>query len=217
MLVVTLGHSARARGKEGASTIHGWFYGARIFYRKAAQSGDRPRKSASIGLLVKNRLRHSLKTTGIVNTASGISALQANTTGDANTANGAGALSNNTAGQQNTASGEDALTLNTTGDLNTADGRAALSNNTTGGSNIALGVYAGGNLTTGDNNIEIGNLGVAGDANMIRIGKQGTQTGTFVAGIFGSTVSSGVGVIVNSSGGHRSSSTEEISRRMGRV
>jgi len=35
---------------------------------------------------------------------------------------------------------------------------------------------------------------------MIRIGKQGTQTRTFVAGIFGSTVASGVGVIVNSSG-----------------
>ena len=35
---------------------------------------------------------------------------------------------------------------------------------------------------------------------MIRIGKQGTQTGTFIAGIFGSTVASGVGVIVNSSG-----------------
>jgi len=52
----------------------------------------------------------------------------------------------------------------------------------------------------GGNNIEIGNVGVAGDANTIRIGKQGTQTGTFVAGIFGSTVASGVGVIVNSSG-----------------
>jgi hypothetical protein len=35
---------------------------------------------------------------------------------------------------------------------------------------------------------------------MIRIGTVGTQTGTFVAGIFGSTVASGVGVIVNSSG-----------------
>ena len=41
------------------------------------------------------------------------------------------------------------------------------------------------NLTTGGNNIDIGNVGVAGDANMIRIGKQGTQTGTFVAGISG--------------------------------
>jgi hypothetical protein len=47
-------------------------------------------------------------------------------------------------------------------------------------------------LATGGNHIEIGNVGVAGDANMIRVGKQGTQTGTFVAGIFGSTVASGV-------------------------
>jgi hypothetical protein len=63
-----------------------------------------------------------------------------------------------------------------------------------------VGFQAGQNVTTGANNIDIGNLGVSGDANMIRIGKQGTQTGTFVAGIFGSTVASGVGVIVNSSG-----------------
>src|SRR5262249_41098699 len=42
--------------------------------------------------------------------------------------------------------------------------------------------------------------GVAGDANMIRIGTAGTQTGTSVAGIFGSTVASGVAVIVNSDG-----------------
>ena len=63
-----------------------------------------------------------------------------------------------------------------------------------------MGFQAGQNVTTGANNIDIGNAGVAGDANRIRIGKQGTQTGTFVAGIFGSTVASGVGVIVNSSG-----------------
>ena len=73
--------------------------------------------------------------------------------------------------------------------------------NTTGSvQSSRIGKQAGVNLTTGSNNIDIGNVGVAGDANMIRIGKQGTQTGTFVAGIFGSTVASGVGVIVNSSG-----------------
>ena len=83
---------------------------------------------------------------------------------------------------------------------NTADGQGALNSLTTGSSNIAVGFSAGTNLTTGNNNIDIGNAGVAGDANKIRIGKQGTQTGTFVAGIFGSTVASGVGVIVNSSG-----------------
>jgi len=61
--------------------------------------------------------------------------------------------------------------------------------------------YAGGfNLTTGSNNIDIGNLGVAGDSATIRIGTQGTQTATFIAGISGATASGGVAVYVNSSG-----------------
>jgi hypothetical protein len=117
-----------------------------------------------------------------------------------NTAEGTDALLNLTTGSNNTANGTRTLTSNTSGSQNTATGAGALFNNTTGGSNIALGFNAGTNLTTGSNNIDIGNIGVAGEANMIRIGKQGTQTGTFVAGIFGSTVASGVGVIVNSSG-----------------
>jgi trimeric autotransporter adhesin len=66
--------------------------------------------------------------------------------------------------------------------------------------NIALGSNAGANLTTGSNNIDIGNRGVAGDAAKIRIGKVGTQTATFIAGIHGVTVASGVGVVVASNG-----------------
>ena len=42
-------------------------------------------------------------------------------------------------------------------------------------------------------------LGAAGEANTIRIGKQGTQKATFIAGIFGTAVS-GSTVVVNSSG-----------------
>src|SRR4029077_5157669 len=72
--------------------------------------------------------------------------------------------------------------------------------NISGNSNIALGKGAGFKLTTGSNNIDVGNVGVADESGTIRIGTQGTQTGTLVAGIFGSTVASGVGVIVNSSG-----------------
>jgi len=56
------------------------------------------------------------------------------------------------------------------------------------------------NLTTGSNNIDIGALGMAAEANTIRIGKSGTQKKTFVAGIRGVTVASGVGVIVGTSG-----------------
>jgi uncharacterized coiled-coil protein SlyX len=66
--------------------------------------------------------------------------------------------------------------------------------------NITLGSNAGANLTTGSNNIDIGNRGVAGDAAKIRIGKVGTQTATFIAGIHGVTVASGVGVVVSSTG-----------------
>src|SRR5205823_10068291 len=53
---------------------------------------------------------------------------------------------------------------------------------------IGLGANAGDNLTTGDNNIDIGNGGVAAEANTIRIGTQGTQTKTFIAGIIGAPI-----------------------------
>ena len=156
-------------------------------------------------------------TTGSSNTATGLNALNKNTIGSANAANGASALYSNTTGVDNTANGFDALYSNVNGYNNTADGYAALfknssgitntaigSNalysNTTGGSNIAVGFQAGFNLTTGGNNIDIGNVGVAAEANTIRIGTAGSQINTYVAGISGVTVASGVGVIVDSSG-----------------
>jgi Chaperone of endosialidase len=139
-------------------------------------------------------------TTGGGNTATGFEALENNITGNDNTADGVNALFSNTTGGSNTASGVGALNWNTTGFFNTAIGDGALFNNTTGSGNIALGLSAGVNLTTGNNNIDIGNRGVAGEAKTIRIGRQGTETATFVAGISGATVAGGVGVIVDSFG-----------------
>ena len=139
-------------------------------------------------------------TTGYLNTASGSYALQDNTTGFQNTATGNGALASNTIGSYNTATGNGALVYNTTGNFNTASGYNALLYNTTGGNNIALGATAGINLTTGSYNIDIGNRGFHGDANTIRIGKQGTQTATYIAGISGVTVPAGVGVIIDPNG-----------------
>jgi hypothetical protein len=141
-------------------------------------------------------------TTGDNNTATGFEALFSNTTGFDNTANGVSALIFNTTGHSNTALGTEALVGNTTGSDNIAVGDAALSSNTTGSNNVALGSFAGGNLTTGSNNIDIGAsiLGLAREANTIRIGKSGTQQKTFIAGISGKTVPSGVGVIINSNG-----------------
>ena len=63
-----------------------------------------------------------------------------------------------------------------------------------------MGISAGSALTTGSNNIDIGNVGVAAEANTIRLGKQGTQTATFIAGIRGATVAGGVAVVANSLG-----------------
>jgi hypothetical protein len=135
------------------------------------------------------------------NTATGALALQADTTGFYNTATGVSALYSNTTGYYNVATGVSAMTYNLAGHDNTAEGFQALLNNK-GSSNIGIGSNAGANLTSGSNNIDIGNLGVAGDAAKIRIGKQGTQTATYVAGIYGKTVASGtkVAVMIDSTG-----------------
>src|SRR2546422_7566343 len=110
------------------------------------------------------------------NTAEGTDALFSLTTlGFFNTATGFEALFSNTTGSFNTADGLSALRHNTTGEGNTANGFRELVRNTNGNDNIALGNNAGENLTTGSNNIDIFDRGVAGEANTIRIGKQGTQ------------------------------------------
>src|SRR5207248_2521104 len=75
-----------------------------------------------------------------------------------------------------------------------------LRTNNTGNNNIALGNSAGSNLTTGSDNIDIGNAGVFGEGNTIRIGTVGTQTATFVAGIRGTPITGGTEVGVNGSG-----------------
>jgi hypothetical protein len=122
------------------------------------------------------------------NTATGYQALQGNTTGDFNTATGVEALLRSAVGAFNTATGAAALANNRSGNFNTADGTGALVFNTSGNNNIALGQFAGSNLTTGDNNIDIGNEGVAAEPNTIRIGTQGTQMATYIAGIFSEAV-----------------------------
>ncbi len=139
-------------------------------------------------------------TTGFNNTATGYSALFNNTIGNSNTADGINALNGNTSGNNNTATGWATLVVNTTGSGNVANGVLALQNNTTGNNNIALGSEAGINLTTGSNNIDIGNAGVAGESRTIRVGTKPTHRATFIAGISGATVPTGVAVIVDANG-----------------
>ena len=156
---------------------------------------------------------------GSNNTATGTYALFYNVDGNDDTATGYGALygnssggsaSNSTAtgyealysiisGNDNTASGDQALYSDTTGGNNTASGYEALYGNTSGSNNIAEGWRAGYDLTTGSSNIDIGNPGAAGDNAKIKIGVQGTQTATYIAGIYGHSLT-GSEVVVTSKG-----------------
>jgi hypothetical protein len=135
---------------------------------------------------------------GDANTATGFQALF-NNTGNNNTGVGFRALLSNTAGIGNTANGYQALRSNTTGNANTAVGQQALSGNTTGSSNIAVGFGAGFRTMNGSRNIDIGNQGSPGDNQVIRIGTQGIQRASFIAGINTSNVT-GDQVMINSTG-----------------
>ena len=140
-------------------------------------------------------------TSGNSNTAAGLNALFFNTTGSDNTAQGVNALLNNSVGGNNSAQGAFALQANGAGHDNTAQGFQSLKGNTSGNNNVAVGSNAGANVTTGGNNIHLGAnvVGANSDANTIRIGKQGTQKSTFIAGIAGTAVS-GTTVVVGSNG-----------------
>jgi Chaperone of endosialidase len=156
-------------------------------------------------------------TSGFINTAIGHWAMLSNTSGAGNTAVGSDALYLNSNGINNTGVGTGALDLNISGGGNTAVGNAALSESTGGGNtamgetalasmtsgddNIAVGVSAGINLLTGSNNIYVGNQSPRGhESGSIRIGTTPTHRRTFIAGINGTAVAGGVGVIVDTNG-----------------
>ena len=147
-------------------------------------------------------------TDGLLNTGVGAGALAGNTTGLNNTAVGNRALAANTAGFENTAIGSQALQNNATGTFNIAIGGTAALGSPPGNSNS---IYIGSVGTAGDNdgtiaigtqssnNIYIGRS-VAIDSGTIAIGTQGTQTNTYLAGVYGTTLVDGILVCVDSSG-----------------
>ena len=145
-------------------------------------------------------------TTGRNNTFIGATAGSANTTGGFNTFIGVVAGYTNATGRYNTFIGHEAGLNNTTGNYNTSLGIGA-GGNDNGSNNIMIGVDAGDYNTTGNNDIYIGNLGSSSgnESSAIRIGGDtgygyGSQTATYIAGIYGSNSSSGILVYINSNG-----------------
>ena len=137
--------------------------------------------------------------TGAFNTTVGNLALNAVTFGDDNSAFGSGFLALNTGGGFNSAFGGSSLGSNSTGGttLRSAMERSSAirpadqtlrsepmrSPDSRWDFNIAIGFEAGLNLQTRESNdIYIGNLGVTGESNIIRIGNTALQTATFLSG-----------------------------------
>lgn len=109
-----------------------------------------------------------------------------------NTAVGGGAMTPLTTGHDNSALGVSSLTHLTSGDYNTACGVNCLSELDTGDYNQAYGYNAGMAYDAGESsNICIGNNGVNGESNKLRIGTQGAgnaqQNNCFIAGIYNVT------------------------------
>ena len=108
-----------------------------------------------------------------------------------------GALAGNstidtTATNYNAAFGYSALNALTTGSSNTAIGANTLFAITSGSNNIAIGASSGSTYLGGNSsNIVIGNSGVTGESNKLRIGTTGSGAGevneAFIAGIYNVT------------------------------
>ena len=106
-------------------------------------------------------------------------------------------------GINNNGFGIDTLHNLTTGSNNSSYGNGSLLDITTGSNNIALGYQAGSDLAaTESNNILIGNPGVPGDNNTMRLGNSGSgslqQDKTYIGGIYASvgTLNSENGVVI---------------------
>ena len=188
-----------------ANTVSGnTAYGA---FSLTANTTGSANTALGVGALYQN-------TTGYANTAAGIGSLTTNTTGASNTAYGVNSLEYNddgsyntgvgdgamafTSGSSNVAVGNSALLLNA-GSNNVAIGSQALGRSKSGNSNIAVGTSAG-TITTGSNCIVVGSAGVKNESGVTRIGTAGKQVSTYMSGISGVTVSSGVGVIIDTNG-----------------
>lgn len=118
------------------------------------------------------------------------------TTGSAlnNTGIGGASLSSLTTGSNNTGLGSISGNSITTGSNNLSAGSGALDTLTTGSDNIVLGVNAGEAYTTSESsNIIIGNAGVVGEDNVIRIGTQGTGAGEQEAAYLAGVYNTGIG------------------------
>ncbi len=141
-------------------------------------------------------------TTGVFNTATGNIALRNNTTGNSNTATGVGRPPKQHHGRRQHRHGVRRPRQQHHGQQQHRHGRQRPLQQHHGQHQHRPGVPSRGQCETGSNNIHIGNAGAAADTAIIRIGTQGTQTATFIEGIYGVTprVADALTVLIDSAG-----------------
>lgn len=138
----------------------------------------------------------SVITSGSRNIAIGEGSCQSLQTGENNISIGTLALANTVGSGDNVAIGSQTLgSLAASLGSNVAIGGNALGTITTGTKNIGIGVGSGNTYNGAESsNIIIGNVGVNGESNVIRIGTNGSGSGqqnkAFLAGVTGVTVAS---------------------------
>jgi len=127
------------------------------------------------------------------NTGVGYQSLKSLTTGELNSGFGDSTLASALDSESCSAIGHDSQGLVTTGDFNSSFGGNSLGQLTTGSNNLALGYRSGYEYVGGESsNISIGNIGVAAESNVIRIGTQGTGSGQqdacYIHGIYNTAI-----------------------------
>ncbi len=134
------------------------------------------------------------------NTAFGYYALNSNTSGSSNTAFGNNSLYNNTSGVRNVALGAKTMENNTTGNNTVAVGYSAGSQYQTCSNSVYLGADAQAMNDGNTNEIVIGYGAIGNGSNSITLGTDFSTESTYIHGIAGQNVPSGVSVYINASG-----------------
>jgi hypothetical protein len=199
-----VGYNSLVSNTEGGYNVS---FGRAALERNTLASGNSAFGAHSLGMNTMGEWNSAFgyfalhnNTTGVNNLALGSQSLHSNSSGGFNTAVGRVALFNNTEGDGNVGLGASALQLNSAGDNNTAVGHSA-GYYLTGSGNIVIGGFAGHGLRGGSKNIVIGATGENGDSGVIRLGRLGDQSSTFITGVFAATpAGSAATVVVDSNG-----------------
>lgn len=159
-----------------------------------ATTADELNGVISIGSALVNSFLHGFGTENTF-TGPGAGNFTLDVTSINNTGVGSVTLDSLTFGTDNTAVGRNSLELVNTGSYNTAIGGESLLAVLTGSNNIAVGYNAGSEyIAAEDSNIVIGNIGVVGESNTIRIGSlvagngAGQQNACYIPSAYGVTV-----------------------------